>query len=138
MSERPRIFTWAYREALAGDDELVVVRISIGKPKWLAPATADAMPFVSELAPYGTFHIEDAEAFERAYRERLDRKGVDRIEGRFQAIMRQRPGVPLVVCCFERDPAVCHRSSFARWWLERTGEVIPEYRTQGSRLRRDP
>ena len=127
MSARPRLFTSSYRQALASEEELVVVRISIGKPKWLAPAVADTMPFVRELAPFGAFHIEDAKTFERLYRERLDEKGVARIESRFQAIARQRPGVPLALCCFERDPADCHRSSFARWWLERTGEVMPEH-----------
>lgn len=128
MSERPRIYTSSYRAALACDDELVVVRISIGKPKWVAPAIADAMPFVRELAPFGAFHIKDDETFERLYRERLDRMGVDRIEDRFQAIARQRAGVPLALCCFERDPADCHRRSFARWWLEQSGEVIREFR----------
>ena len=107
------------------------MRISIGKPKWLAPTVAEAMPFLRELAPYGAFHIEDDEAFEQVYRDRLDRAGVDRIEARLRAIAEQRPGVPLALCCFERDPADCHRSSFARWWLERTGERVPEYRHQG-------
>ena len=126
MSDRPRLFTSSYRAALASDEALVVVRISIGKPKWLAPATADAMPFVSELAPFGAFHIEDAETFERVYRERLDRAGVGRIEARLCAIAEPRPGVPLALCCFEPGAADCHRSSWSRWWLEQTGEAVPE------------
>lgn len=127
-----RLFTWSFREALVCRDEIVVVRISIGKPKWIAPADAAAMPFVSELAPYGAFHIEDDAEFERVYRERLETKGVELIEQRVRAVGAEYPGLPIVLCCFERDPAACHRSSFARWWFERTGEEVPEYRRRSS------
>lgn len=67
-SKRAAVFTWSFREALACSDEIVVVRISIGKPKWLPPADAAAIPFVNELAPFGAFQIEDDAEFERVYR----------------------------------------------------------------------
>ena|SRR5436305_14889014 len=131
MNERRKLFTCSYRAALAAAPPLVVVRISIGKPRWLAPAQADAMPFVAELAPFGAFHIADDAEFERAYRARLERMGIDRIERRFEGIAREHRGRPLALCCFELDPADCHRSTFARWWLHTTGERVSEWGAGG-------
>lgn len=71
------------------------------------------------------FGIEDANAFELAYRAHLDRIGVAAIDARFQAIAAEHSG-PLVLLCFEQNRADCHRSTFARWWLELTGEPVPE------------
>ena len=31
-----------------------------------------------------------------------------------------------VLCCHEKDGSHCHRSWFAEWWREKTGEDIPE------------
>ena len=76
------------------------------------------MPYVEELAPVGCFHLE-GDRFRRRYRHRLHRIGVRRIEERFRQIAAEHPGKSLVLLCFEHDPADCHRSNFARWWLER-------------------
>lgn len=41
--------------------------------------------------------------------------------------------MPVVLLCFERwndpkkQPEFCHRSLFASWWNERTGEPVPEF-----------
>jgi hypothetical protein len=83
------------------------------------------MPYVEELAPVGCFHPE-GDRFRRRYRHRLHRIGVRRIEERFRQIAAEHPGKSLVLLCFEHDPADCHRSNFARWWLEKTGEALFE------------
>jgi hypothetical protein len=63
--------------------------------------------------------------FAAGYRERLERYGVDGIRLRIERVAREHPGQVLFLCCFERDPADCHRGLFAAWWREQTGTVIP-------------
>jgi hypothetical protein len=69
-------------------------------------------------------HVE----FDAAYGVHIDAVGVPAIERRFRDISDRR-GSPLVLLCFEADPADCHRSTFGRWWLDRTGEAVPEYQS---------
>jgi hypothetical protein len=35
-------------------------------------------------------------------------------------------GKPLALLCFERDRKDCHRSAFAEWWEQQTGENVTE------------
>ena len=103
------------------------MRTSLGKPKWLAPAVADAIPYLKDLAPVGLFQVRDPDEFRRRYCERLGRIGVERIERRFHELIDANDGKPLVLLCFERHRQDCHRGDFAAWWEERTGEVVPEF-----------
>jgi len=81
------------------------------------------------LAPYGAFHLE-GEEFERAYRARLEKAGVDDLRRQLNAISARHAGRDLVLLCFEdvwRDGEdACHRRSFARWWRDQTGELVEE------------
>jgi hypothetical protein len=130
-----RLYTWHWRAALAEDrsDELVLVRISLGKPRWISPQIAAAIPYVSDLAPYGIFTKDrdvPLDEFERLYRIRLNSKGVDVIEQQFRHLREANGDLPLALLCYEATPDQCHRGMFATWWLEQTGEVIPEYRPE--------
>lgn len=129
MTPTPRLYTWHFRAALDVGPEvpIVPVRTSIGKPKWLAPERANAIPSIRELAPYGLFHIEDDAEFERRYLARLDKVGPSALEARFSDLLRTYRGRSLALCCFEKDHKDCHRSIFARWWEARTGEQVTEY-----------
>jgi len=73
--------------------------------------------------------------FTIAYLAALTTYGVDGIR-RDAAAIRAAAGVDestrLVALCFDRlgvpgKPAWCHRTLFARWWTEQTGEEVPEY-----------
>lgn len=99
------------------------VRISLGKPKFWPRAAG--FPFVAELAPDGWMMRLGDEAFERAYRRKLDRIGVEAISSRFAQIAGVN-GPTLALCCFEADAAACHRRQFADWWREQTGEDLSE------------
>lgn len=125
----PPIATWSWSGAHQAwrDGRLVVqpVRISLGVPKFW-PA-AERLPFIAELAPDGWMMSREGEAFGAAYLAKLDRIGVDLIAERFEAITTVHAGA-LALMCFEDVLAGqgCHRRLFADWWLERTGEVVPE------------
>jgi hypothetical protein len=114
-----RLYTWSWRAALNGDPAgVTLVRISLGRPKWVAPSTA--------VIPSGRAVRPGGDEFERRYRERLDGFGVERVERRFREVADSYSGRPLVLLCFEKSLGDCHRSSFARCWQERSGEVVPE------------
>lgn len=124
----PRLWTWYWKAALAHDvsEQLVLVRISLGKPRWLRSEIANEIPYISQLAPLGLLKIEDTGEFARRYRRRLDRIGADVINTRFEQLRDLHDGLPLALLCFEHNPADCHRTTFAEWWREQTGEVVPE------------
>ena len=112
----------------------VSVRISLGGPRWWkTPPQAQ----VSEITPRSTYlRGTTDEEYIDAYTEQLARYGVDRIRERFDRIRQEVDAEgPLVLMCFEklgtwnggaRKGDWCHRSMFAWWWREMTGEVIPE------------
>lgn len=124
----PPIATWSWSGAHQAwrDGRLVVqpVRISLGVPKFWPAAVL--CPFIPELAPDGSMMNLDGERFRAAYLAKLRRVGVDMIAERFEAIAMTATAGTLALCCFERDRRDCHRGLFADWWLEATGEVVPE------------
>jgi len=104
-----------------------VVRVSLGTPKWDLGYRIDGE--LKDLMPFGLLgkYDNDMEGFRREYYARLDRVGVTRI---LQQIQRFGPSDhDIVLVCYEdiRKPENwCHRTMFAEWWRERTGEVIEE------------
>ena len=99
----------------------VPVRTTIGEPKnWTGPP----LERCRSITPYGLFHLE-GEAFTVPYLQRLDRRS-GAVVSELAAIARRHPGQPLVLLCFERDRADCHRGDFARWAKERFGLVVDE------------
>lgn len=100
------------------------VRISLGAPKW--PLGYEIAGEIKDLMPYGLLQINDKALYERKYRERLDRIGIDRIQHQIDAFGFEKP---VVLLCYEdvRDPSQwCHRTMFAKWLLEQTGEIADE------------
>jgi hypothetical protein len=103
------------------------VRIALGSPKWDLGYVMDGA--INDLMPNGLFkkYDHDRAAFEREYRKNLDRIGADKILR--QLIQYERKGKDVVLLCYEdvRKPGDwCHRTMFAAWWTEKTGEVIEE------------
>lgn len=100
------------------------VRISLGAPKW--PLGYTIAGEIKDLMPFGLLQINDRALYEKKYRERLDRIGVDRIQAALDSFGIDKP---VVLLCYEdvRDPSQwCHRTMFAQWWLEQTGEIADE------------
>ena len=100
------------------------VRISLGAPKW--PLGYEIAGEIKDLMPFGLLQINDKALYEQKYRERLDRIGIDRIQRQIDSFGYEKP---VVLLCYEdvRDPSQwCHRTMFAQWLLEQTGEIADE------------
>jgi hypothetical protein len=106
---------------------LAPVRTTTGAPRsWLGYELAGN---VAMLAPYGLRRIEDRAEFEAAYRARLDGFGVEKIRAALEDFARAAGAEGVVLLCFEDldDPEQwCHRTTFAGWWRQQTGEDVVE------------
>jgi hypothetical protein len=73
------------------------------------------------------------DVYRALYRNRLEGAGVDAIRTELAGIAGPlEPGRPLVLLCFDRlnqKGAWCHRTMFAAWWQEHTGQDVPELGT---------
>lgn len=107
------------------------VRISLSAPKW--PLGYDITGSINELIPFGLLHGFTKEQFVAKYRERLNRYGVNRIRNALKPFL--NIGKPVVLLCYEDvrvEGQTCHRTTFAEWWQEKTGEVIEELPDQSA------
>lgn len=105
------------------------VGISIGQPKFKLGYELREQCY--SLAPKGYMLNMDIERFKRAYYEKLEGIGTEKIISMVNRLdeKAQREGKELVLLCYEdvRVPADwCHRTIFAEWWAEHTGELIEE------------
>ena len=121
------VYTSRYSNPELKTGKYTAVRISLGTPKWPIGYNLDAE--MKDLMPFGLLgKFERYEDFERAYFERLDQKGVQRILSQLQRF--ERLGKDVVLLCYEdirKGPDDwCHRRTIADWWLKNTGEAIPE------------
>ncbi|MEH0579075.1 MULTISPECIES: hypothetical protein [Streptomyces] len=72
------------------------------------------------------------DAYEFSYRRILNGHGIDRIHAELAGLSARHGGARLVLLCFDRYDRLkppndwCHREFFAKWYLEQTGEEIPE------------
>lgn len=105
------------------------VRTTAGHPRF--PLTYQLGGIARSVTPTrDLLKIEAEDAYEWAYRRLLAARGLDTIREELTAIA----GVndldsPLVLLCFDKlsKPGNwCHRTMFARWWTEETGEPVPE------------
>lgn len=124
-----RLYTACWKVALqAASDEVVLVRTSIGGPRWAPKGSVSQLESIKELMPYGLMAKDlPWPCFVKGYTERLEATGVTVFEEIFEEIRGRQGERPLVLLCFEHDPRECHRGVFANWWMEQTGEVIPEW-----------
>lgn len=105
----------------------VPVRITLGAPRFkLAyPLTHS----VRELAPRRDYLSRPEPEFTTAYRADLDQLGPVRIAERLRQITEAEGDHRLVLLCFEdlSDPKQwCHRTVFASWWKDVTGDAVRE------------
>jgi hypothetical protein len=103
----------------------VPVRSTVGSPRWPLPyKLREAAPGRAMLAARkaGGTHAE----FRVAYMAKLDGIGPEHFAIAARAISEV---VPVVLLCFDKlwlPGVTCHRTVFGDWWLDRTGEVVPE------------
>ena len=120
------IYTSRYANPALNGRRYVVVGISKSLPKY--PLKYPVSGQILLLAPGWNLMKEcNRDIFEKGYRKQLNSIGAERILGEIKKF--EYPGNDLVLCCFEdiRNPELfCHRTVFAEWWAEQTGEIIPE------------
>lgn len=118
------LFTSRWQNRALETAPVVAVGISRGVPKFRVGYRYRRLP---DLYPDGwMLSIEDDDRFNEAYRRKLDRVGVNRITAALERISREEGGRALALLCYEADPGQCHRSAFAAWWEERTGQPVEE------------
>lgn len=124
------IWTSRYsNKELLNDKKYYPVGISIGKPRF--PLGYKVREQCYSLAPKGYMLNMDLERFTPAYYKKLADIGNDRIIDMVERLEERArsEGKELVLLCFEdiRIPSDwCHRTVFAQWWAEKTGEIIEE------------
>lgn len=97
------------------------VGISRGVPRWKMPYR---YKLVRELAPDDrTWAEEDWSRFGDEYRRQLEELGLEAIVGKLEKISKEAGGLPVVLTCFEKDPADCHRGLLASWLRENGVEI---------------
>ena len=123
------IWTSRYSNKELQNEKYYPVGISIGVPKF--HLSYELREQCYSLAPKGYMLRMDLESFKPAYYEKLEGIGTQKIISMVQRLdeKAQREGKELVLLCFEdvRIPEDwCHRTVFAEWWAENTGEIIEE------------
>ena len=126
-----KIYTSRYANSSLKSDNVIKVGITRGLPKF--GLKYQLAKNVIEFAPeYKIFHIENREAFGRAYKSQLD------LLGREKAMsLLKEAGYggekPLVLLCYEdltcNDPKKnwCHRTYLAEWIRDNLGIEVEEY-----------
>ena len=103
----------------------VPVRFTAGHPRWRLPyELAGKAPLIT---PTRAMLAMSDEEYVVAYRKQLDDAGVDAIADELVRF-RYEDG-PVVLLCFEnlsKPDLWCHRTLFAAWWQEQTGDEVPE------------
>jgi len=108
----------------------MTVKISVGGPKFDMGYRLDGE--VRDLMPFGLLgKFDDSpRLFKQYYFQRLNREGVQSIRRQLDALKTKANDRDVVLLCWEDvrkgEKDWCHRSMFAEWWLEQTGEKIEE------------
>jgi hypothetical protein len=121
MEIEMQLATCSYTEMAT--DKGVAIRTSLGAPRW--KLKYDIAGNIRAISPASAYLKKPFEEYRAAYRAQLEFFGVDSI----RAELAKFGDGPLVLLCFEKlwEPGNwCHRTLFAQWWQEQTGETVPE------------
>ena len=97
------------------------IQTSVVCPEWFHPHAQ-----LHEVTPDGwMLNLPDGE-WQKAYRAKLERVGVDAIRKALEAAAAGAESI--VLLCYEavHKGEQCHRREFAKFWFEKTGETIDE------------
>jgi hypothetical protein len=106
---------------------LGAVRISIGHPRW--KLSYPLVGICRDLMPTRPMLKLEIEPYRAMYLDRLEAVGVEAIVKELETIQREHAPQGLVLLCFEdltKPGEWCHRTMFARWFEEKTGNEVPE------------
>ena len=123
------IWTSRYSNKELPNGNYYPVGISIGKPRFRLGYELREQCY--SLAPKGYMLNMDIEDFKKAYYEKLEGIGTDRIISMVNKLdeRARSEGKELVLLCFEDvrvESEWCHRTIFAQWWAEKVGKIIEE------------
>jgi uncharacterized protein YeaO (DUF488 family) len=98
--------------------------VALPNPRW---TERTSWPSATILAPGAAYFHKGLTAAEFAdrYLDDLNSIGAERIAKALRGVPDDGTG-QLVLLCFEKDPAGCHRRVFAEWWADLTGQQVPE------------
>jgi hypothetical protein len=103
------------------------IQTSRGYPKWPLRYALDVR--MSELMPdRGLWGLPVTEYVPR-YRAQLDQIEVEALAAKFTRIAESAAETRLVLMCFEnlaKPDQFCHRTVFAEWWRDQSGQPVPE------------
>ncbi len=119
------LYVSRYSNPILKSGDYIAVSISVGAPRW--PLGYKINGELGMLKPFGLLQIEDKDTYHRGYMERLNKCGLDKIEAAVRPFFAS--GKDIVLLCYEdlrKEDQWCHRTMFAEWWLEQTGEIINE------------
>ncbi len=122
------IYTSRYSNPELKTGKYTAIRISLGSPRWQVGYTIAGA--INHLMPYGLLGTYDNDklGYEREYRKLLDKAGIEAIKTQLEEYTKL--GKDVVLLCYEDirkgENDWCHRTMFASWWKEKTGEVIEE------------
>lgn len=122
------IYTSRYSNPELKSGKYTAVRISIGTPRWQTGYTIAGA--IKCLMPYGLLGTYDNDklGYEREYRKLIEKAGVSAIKAQLEEYTKL--GKDVVLLCYEDirkgENDWCHRTMFAEWWKEKTGESIEE------------
>jgi hypothetical protein len=120
-----KLYTSRYHSKEIAKSDAVAVSISRGMPRWSLPYALGHK--VACLAPESRTH--NRRLFEESYVAQLERHGLEKIEMQLRLISEKFDGRPLVLLCWEdlsKPGEWCHRRMFAKWYEQRTGNVVAE------------
>lgn len=123
------MYTSRYGNKELRNDGYYPVGISLGRPKFDTGYAIRNQCYA--LAPKNDMFGREFEEFRLLYFSKLDSIGKDKIVGIVRNLERiaKAEGKELVLLCFEdiRNPENwCHRTIFAEWWKNTTGEEVKE------------
>lgn len=105
------------------------IRTTAGAPRWpLGYQLTGHAQLVTPTRELLAANLPE-DAYEFSYRRILNGHGIDRIHAELATLAARAGGARLVLLCFDKldKPGNwCHRIHLARWYLEQTGEEVPE------------
>lgn len=119
------LFTARYQAVKPGMG--VPIRTSLGTPRWRLPYSIKWA--MRELMPDRSFLHSPKPQYEIAYRAKLDEAGPERLAELFRCVVDAESDSRLILLCFDdltKPGGWCHRTMFAQWWTEETGDPVRE------------
>lgn len=119
------LFTCSYKEFRPAMG--VPVRSTVGAPRFPLPYP---LAYVAgKVTPHSSMLRRPYSEYRSLYLAMLDRRGVKAVVDELFAIRDAADDHRLVLLCFDdlsKPDAWCHRTMFAEWWLQNTGDTVRE------------